>query len=81
MSASACTYTPVVSHWFRFVLPSLHPAHTWHAKSVFGGRACGAVVAAWQVVVGKMLEIKHVINSEVVSLLGATLKFNDNDGD
>jgi predicted lipoprotein len=28
-----------------------------------------------------MLEVKHVINSEVVSLLGATLKFNDNDGD
>jgi predicted lipoprotein len=28
-----------------------------------------------------MLEVKHIINSEVVSLLGATLKFNDNDGD
>ncbi len=28
-----------------------------------------------------MLEVKHVINTEVVSILGATLKFNDNDGD
>lgn len=28
-----------------------------------------------------MLEVKHIINTEVVSLLGATLKFNDNDGD
>lgn len=29
----------------------------------------------------KLLELKHVLNTEVVSILGATLKFNDNDGD